>query len=175
MSQHRLCSCSCAAKRIERNYWGCKAVSAANRMLPRQQALRCLRSRNSFASLQTGPSVYSSTRIACYADSRPCDVCGAATLLRPCQPALRSFRARASHGSLAAGLAVFVNVLSEIIGDVQPCLPHIACFPDNRPCGVCGAATPLRPCKPALRSIRARASHASPIAGPVVFAGPQVV
>ena len=62
-----------------------------------------------------------------------------------------------------------------IIGAVKPCLRHIACFPDKRPCGFCGAATPLRPCKPALRSIRARASHATPTAGPAVFAGPQLI
>ena len=76
VSHHRLCPCSCSAKRIERNYWGCKAMSTAHRMLSRQQALRSLRGRNPFASLQTGPTVCSGTRIACFPDSRPCGVFG---------------------------------------------------------------------------------------------------
>ena len=39
--------------------------------------------------------------------------------------------------------------------------PHIVCFPDNRPCGVCGAAPRLRPCDQALRTFRGRTSYAS--------------
>ena len=68
-----------------------------------------------------------------------------------------------------------LNVLSEIIGAVRSCLPHNACFPDNRPCGVCGDASRLRPCQQAHRSFRARASLASPTTGPVVFAETQVI
>ena len=68
-----------------------------------------------------------------------------------------------------------LNVLSEIIGAVRSCLPHNACFPDNRPCGVCGDASRLRPCQQANRSFRARASHASPTTGPAVFAETQVI
>ena len=63
--------------------------------------------------------------------------------------------------SLVTGLSVFSGT-------------GIACFPDSRPCGVCGAAFRLHPCKSTLRSFRARASHASPTAGPVVFAGSQL-
>ena len=56
----------------------------AHRMLPRQPVLRCLRGRISITPLQTGPLVFSGTRIACFPDSRPCGVCGAANRLRPC-------------------------------------------------------------------------------------------
>ena len=80
-----------------------------HRMLPRQQALWCLRGRNSFTSLLTGPSVFLGTAIACLPDSRPCGVCGVATRLRPCQQALRTFQGRISHASLAAGPAVFAE------------------------------------------------------------------
>ena len=84
-----------------------------HRMLPRQQALRCLRAHKSFASLQTGPSVFSArasyasptagsavfalpqfvcgpsvfpcTGIACLPERGTCVICGVATRLRPCQ------------------------------------------------------------------------------------------
>ena len=46
---------------------------------------------------------------------------------------------------------------------------NILCSPYNRLCGVYGAAITLRPCKPALPSFRAQASHASPTAGPADF------
>ena len=147
-------------------------------MLPRQQVLRSLWCRNSFASLQTGPWVFSGTGIACFPDSRPCGVCGHASRLRPCKPALGSFQARKSHISPTTGPAVFV--VPQFV-----CIPanrtlglfrhgHV-CFPDSRPCGVCGHAIRLRSCKPALWSFRARALHVSPTTGPAVFAVPQFV
>ena len=34
VSQHRLCPCSYSAKHTERNYWGCKAMSAAQSYAP---------------------------------------------------------------------------------------------------------------------------------------------
>ena len=80
-------------------------------MLPRQQALWCLRNRNSFVSLLTGLSIFSGTDIACLPESSPCGVCGVATRLRPCQQALRTFQGRTSHASLAAGPAVFAEQL----------------------------------------------------------------
>ena len=51
----------------------------------------------------------------------------------------------------------------------------IACFPDSRPCGVCGDASRLRPCQQALRTFRAQASHAPPTTGPAVFAETKVI
>ena len=167
-----------------------------HRLLNRQHPLRCLRGRKSFASLQTGPSVFSGTGIACFPDSRPCSVCGYASRLRLCKPALRSFRARASP---TTGTAVFAGPQFVCVPANRPfglfghghrmwrlgCnlgfwlhsdFPalHIVCSLYNRLCCVCEAAIPLRPCKPALRSFLARASHASPTAGPAVFAGTQV-
>ena len=50
----------------------------------------------------------------------------------------------------------------------------MACFPDSRPSGVCRAATLLSRRQPALRSFRARASHATPTAGPALFAESQI-
>ena len=150
-----------------------------HRMLPRQQAMRCFRGRKSFASLLTGPSVFSGTGtgIACFPDSRPCGDCGDASRLRPCLPALWSFRARASHAPPTAGSAVFARPQVDCVPANGPSVfsgTGIACFPDNRLYGACGAASRLCPCYPALRSLRARASHAFPTAGPVVFPGPQV-
>ena len=61
-------------------------------MLPLQQALRSLRRRDYFASLQTGPTVFSGTGMACLPERRPRGFCGVVTRLRPCQQALRSFQ-----------------------------------------------------------------------------------
>ena len=78
-----------------------------HRMLTRQQALRCLRGRNSFESLLTGPSVFPGTGITCFVGSQPFRVLGDATRLRPCKQALHTFQGRKSHASLAAGPAIF--------------------------------------------------------------------
>ena len=80
----------------------------------------------------------------------------------PQQPAMRCLRGRKSIVSLLTGRSVFSGT-------------GIECFPDSRPCGVCGDASRLCPCYPALRSFRARETHASPTTGPAVFAGPQLL
>ncbi|MEW8184850.1 MAG: hypothetical protein AB2794_07540, partial [Candidatus Thiodiazotropha endolucinida] len=76
-------------------------------MLPRQQALRCLRGRKAFASVLTGPSVFSGRGIACFPDSRPCGLSGAAHFMLPLQQALRSLRRSNHFASLQTGPTVF--------------------------------------------------------------------
>ena len=115
-----------------------------HRMLLRQQALRCLRGRNSFASLLTGPSVFSGMRIAGFRDSWPCRFAGRQVVcvpanrhfglfghghrMLPRQQDLQCLRGRNSFASLLTGPSAFLGT-------------RIACVPDSRPCGVCGAAT----------------------------------
>ena len=121
----------------------------AHLMLHLQQALRTLRGRNPFASLQTGPTVFSGTGIACFPGNRPCGVCGPQLFcvlanrpfgffghghrMLPRQQALRCLRGRKSIVSLQTGPSVFSGM-------------GIACFPGNRPCGVGGPSIQLRPC-----------------------------
>ena len=129
-----------------------------HRLLPRQSALRCLRGRKSFASLQTGPSVFSGTGIACL----------------PREQALRCLRGRRSIASLQTGPSFFSGT-------------GIACFPNSRPCGVCGTQVVCVPAnwpfslfghgyrmvsrQQALRCLRGRKSFASLPTGPSDFSG----
>ena len=139
-------------------------------MLPRQQALWCLRCRNSIASLPTSPSDFSGAHIACFHGSRPCHLCGAAPLvyirlgscnafgLRKCiKYANRRLGCKRAIGSeLAFGLQIGVWAAIWVLAE-KWCSnlfenrpfglsgAALLCFLDNRPCGVCGAAVHLRP------------------------------
>ena len=120
LAQHILCSpynrlCGVCGPAIPLRLFG-----PGHRMLPRQQALRCLRGRKSIASLQTGPSVFSGTRIAFFLDSRPCGKSFASL-----QTGNLVFSARASHASPITSPAVFA-------------LPQFVCVPANRPFGLFG-------------------------------------
>ena len=92
----------------------------AHCMLPRQQALRCLLGRNSFASLLIGPSV---------------------------------FRARVSHASPTAGPALFAGT-------------KVVCVPANRPFGLFRHGHRMLPRRQAMQCL-----HATP----TVFAWMQLV
>ena len=109
---------------------------------------------------KTGHSFFPAPHIVCFPDNRPCGVCRAAPRLRPCEqltdPAV--FARRQLD-------CVPANRAFGLFGAI------ILCFPENRPCGFSGAATRLRPCQQALRTLQGRASRAFLTAGPAVFAG----
>ena len=96
-----------------------------HRMLPRQQALRCLRGRKSIVSLLT---------------------------------ALRSFRARASHASPTTGYMVLAG-------------PQVVCVPVTRPFGLCGHGHHMLSRQQALWCLLGRKSIVSLLTGPSVFLG----
>ena len=122
---------------------------------------------------RTCHSYFPAPHIECFPDKRPCGVCGAAPRLRLCEQALRTFRGLTSYASLLTCPAVLAGRQLECVPANRPfdfSRPHIVCFPDNRPCGFCGAASRLRHSQQALQTLQGRASHASLTAGPAVFA-----
>ena len=153
------------------------------RLRPCQQALRTFQWRTSHASRAVGPADFAE-------QLRWYTYVWASEMRLGCKNTLSiQIGVWAANGQSAANwrlgckLAFGLQLVFWLQNGVRICsrtghsdfpTPHILCSPYNRLCGVCGAAIPLRPCKPALRSFRARASHASPTAGPAVFAGPQV-
>ena len=84
-----------------------------------------------------------------------------------------NWRLGCTRSELAFGLQIGAQMCSRTGHSYFPA-PHIVCFPEHRPCGVCWATPRLRPYEQDIRTFRGLTSYASLLTGPAVLAGPQL-
>ena len=141
-------------------------------MLPRQQAMRFMRGRNSIASLLKGHSDFTGPRIACFPDSRPCGVCGAAPLAYMRLDSLNTFGLRKCFNYANWRLGCKLATGCELAFGLQ-----IGVWAANWRLGCNWSSGKMAfefVREQVIRTFRRRKSYASLTTGPAEFAGPHL-